>query len=208
MYTPPLFREEDVGRARALMRRHPFAALVSTGPGGLVASHVPLLVRDEPAPLGGLVGHMARANPHWRELDGAGEILVVFTGAHAYVSPNFYVHPDDNVPTWSYIAVHAYGLARTFTDPDRLRALLGEQVREYEAALDPPWTLETAGAKVDRLLGGIVGFEIQIVRFDAKLKVGQNRAPDDRAAAASVLAERPDEGSRDIAAWMRELGLA
>src|SRR5262245_40553594 len=94
VYTPSLFQVSEPERAVALMRRYPFAVVVSQGPGGLTATHVPLLVRDEST----IAGHVARANPHWRSLEGA-DVLVVFNGAHAYVSPNFYARPDDNVPT-------------------------------------------------------------------------------------------------------------
>lgn len=206
MYTPSLFRVDDPAKARELMRRHPFAVVVTHGEAGLQASHLPLLVRDEPAPLGTIVGHMARANPHWRELEDR-EVLVVFSGAHAYVSPSFYARPDVNVPTWSYVAVHATGRARAIHDADRLRALVDEQVGVFEAGLERPWRTLQADDKVGRLLGGIVGFEIAVERLEAKVKVGQNRDADDRSAAAAVLAGLPDEGSRAIAAWMRELGL-
>lgn len=206
MYTPSQFRVEDTAQAHALMRRNPFAVMVSSGSDGLVASHLPLLVRAEPAPLGSLVGHMARANRHWRELEDR-EVMVVFNGAHAYVSPNFYARPDDNVPTWSYAAVHAYGRAEVFEDKARLRALLGDLVAEFETGLERPWGLGGVEEKVDRLLGAITGFEIRIERLEAKLKVGQNRDRDDRVSAEAILAKLPDEGSRQIAAWMRELGL-
>jgi len=206
MYTPSLFRVDEPARAHALMRRYPFAVMVSGGARGLVATHLPLLVREEPAPHGSLVGHMARANEHWRELEDR-EVLVVFNGAHAYVSPNFYARPNDNVPTWSYAAVHAYGRAKIIDDRARMRALLADTVAEFETGLERPWDLAGVEAKVDRLLGAITGFEIRIERLEAKLKVGQNRDPDDRASAEAVLAARPDEGSRQIAAWMRELGL-
>lgn len=206
MYTPSQFRVEDTAQAHGLMRRYPFAVMVSGGSDGLVASHLPLLVRAEPAPLGSLVGHMARANRHWRELEDR-EVMVVFNGAHAYVSPNFYARPDDNVPTWSYAAVHAYGRAEVFEDRARLRALLGDLVAEFETGLERPWGLAGVEDKVDRLLGAITGFEIRIERLEAKLKVGQNRDRDDRVSAEAILAKLPDEGSRQIAAWMRELGL-
>jgi transcriptional regulator len=204
LYTPSLFRVEDPAQARALMRRHPFAIVVSSGAAGLEATHLPLLVRDEPLPFGSIIGHMARANPHWQEIEDR-ELLVVFTGDHAYVSPGWYAKPDVNVPTWSYVAVHAYGRARAIHEPGRLRAILDEMVARFEAPLEKPW--RGADDKIERLLGAIVGFEITIERLEAKMKVGQNRDPDDRAAAAAVLAGRPDEGSRAIAAWMRELGL-
>ena len=206
MYSPAQFRVEELEQAHALMRRYPFAVLVSTGAGGLVASHLPMLVRREPAPQGKIVGHMARANGQWRELDGR-EVMVVFNGAHAYVSPNFYARPDDNVPTWSYAAVHAYGRAQVFDDRARLRALLGDLVAEFESRLERPWGMGGVEEKVQKLLGAIMGFEIRIERLEAKMKVGQNRDRDDRVSAEAILAKLPDEGSRQIAAWMRELGL-
>lgn len=196
MYTPPSFRETDLARVRGLMRSDPFAALVTRD---LTVTHLPFVLHDG-EPVGTLYGHVARANPHWRNLDD-GEVLVVFGGPHAYVSPAWYAEPDENVPTWNYVAVHAYGTARAITDRDRLRELLEEQVRVFDSSWRP------IAEKVEQLLGGIVGIEIDIRRFDAKWKVSQNRNAADRAAAAQVLATRPDEGSRAIAAWMRELGL-
>src|SRR5262249_12210105 len=151
---------DEPERALEIMRAHPFAVLISSGARGLTATHLPLLVRDA----GHIAGHMARANPHWRELEGK-EVLVVFNGAHAYVSPRYYAHPEDNVPTWSYAAVHAYGRARLIDGPARLRELLEETVRAFETPLEAPWHIEEAGAKVDRLIGGIVGFEVLVERL-------------------------------------------
>jgi transcriptional regulator len=201
MYTPPLFREPDAARARELMRRHPFATLVSAGPDGLEASHLPVIVREGPG-LGTIVGHMARANPLWRQLGG--EVLAIFGGPHAYISPNWYARPDANVPTWNYVAIHAYGPVRTFEDPTELRALLEEEVALFEEKLEPRWGIgQLPPEKVESLLGAIVGFSVEIQRFDAKLKLGQNRETEDRVAAERALAGRPDEASRAIAAWMR-----
>src|SRR5260370_42692759 len=112
MYLPPHFKEERVDRLHEAMRAAPFATLVTLGGDGLIASHIPLLVDPEPAPYGALIGHVARANPQWRDPSGSVEALAVFTGPDAYVTPSWYATKQATgkvVPTWNYVAIHAYG---------------------------------------------------------------------------------------------------
>src|SRR5215510_4386883 len=127
MYLPDHFKEERATVLHELMRAHPLAAIVTCGPGGLMANHVPLLLDPEPAPFGKLRGHVSKANEQWRELGQAGEVLAIFSGAGGYISPSWYASKQETgrvVPTWNYVAVHAYGTARLFEEAGELRAFL------------------------------------------------------------------------------------
>src|SRR5262249_58448970 len=117
IYTPASFAETDVGKLHAFVRRQSFATLVSASSGGLVASHLPLLLDTQAGRLGHLLGHMARANPQWRQIDG--DVLAVFHGPHTYISPSWYAEPG-LVPTWNYVAVHAYGTLQLVEKPEDL----------------------------------------------------------------------------------------
>ena len=127
MYVPPHFREERVEVLHDLIRAHSLATLVTLGADGLTASHIPMLIDPEPAPYGTLKGHFARANPHWQDISSEVEALAVFSGPQAYVTPSWYPTKQETgrvVPTWNYAVVHAYGRIETYTDPDRLLALI------------------------------------------------------------------------------------
>jgi len=198
LYIPPHFRNEDRGQLLEFMREHGFATLVTAGGGGLGVSHVPLLVEEH----GGKVflrGHLARANPQWESLEGASDVLAIFHGPHAYVSPTWYVnHPS--VPTWNYAVVHAHGKAR-LTDADGLHEIVTELSGIYEAGNDPPWRLsDQPEAYSSSMLGMIVGFEIEVERIEAKFKLSQNRP-----AEIARVAERLEAaGERELAQMMRQ----
>jgi transcriptional regulator len=130
MYNPPAFQIQDTDTIVAFMRRYSFTTLVTNGPQGLLAAHVPLLVRqDEGRELPALFGHLARANPQWQEFDGSTQALVIFQGAHGYVSPSLYeVHPS--VPTWNYQVVHAYGVPRVIDGVNEVRDHVLELVQQ------------------------------------------------------------------------------
>ena len=198
LYVPPHFRNEDRGELLEFMRAHAFVTLVSSAEAGVAVSHVPLLVEEH----GGkfiLRGHLARANTQWEALEGAGDVLAVFHGPHAYVSPTWYVnHPS--VPTWNYAVVHAHGKAR-LTDADELHEIVTELSGIYEAGNEPPWRFsEQPAAYSDSMLGMIVGFEIEVARLEAKFKLSQNRP-----AEIARVAERLEAGGeRELAAMMRQ----
>src|SRR5262249_33415241 len=124
MYQPRLFKESDLARIHKLVRAYPFATVVHSGAHGFDANHLPLLLDEKRGPEGTLRGHVARANPLWRELDGSREVLAIFHGPHAYVSSNFYAKPEEHVPTWNYAVVHAHGRPRVLEQPEELLGLL------------------------------------------------------------------------------------
>lgn len=198
LYVPAHFRVEDREGLVDFMRQYAFATVVSAGDAGLNASHLPLLVDV----VGGKVmlrGHFARANPHWQSIEGAKQVLAVFTGPHAYVSPTWYVtHPS--VPTWNYTAVHATGKAR-LTDEAELHEIVSELAATYEAGNDPPWRLsEQPAPYVSSMLGAIVGFEVEVTELEGKFKLSQNRPVE-----IPLVAERlEDAGEKALARLMRE----
>jgi transcriptional regulator len=177
MYVPEAFREERPEVLHAFMRAHSFATIVSTGEQGLIATHLPLLLDAERGPHGTLVGHLARANEHWRALE-TGEALAIFQGPHAYVTPGWYTTLVA-VPTWNYTAVHAYGRASLVEDGPRLREILDRTVAAYEAAFTYEWQ-PPEGDFIPTLMRQIVGFEIPIERLQGKMKLSQNRSRADR----------------------------
>lgn len=201
MYVPNLFRRDDPAELIALIRAHGFATLV-TSPGGVPeASHLPLLHVDDGSPRGKLIGHMARANPQWKLFDG--EALAIFHGPHAYISPSMYVSPR-MVPTWNYATVHAYGTPRVLDDAGA-RDVLEQLVAHYEAGRPTPWRVADLDAEyTTSLVKAIVAFELPIARIQGKWKVGQNREPVDRLAAADALAGGRDD-DRAVAELMRKV---
>ena len=185
--------------ARAALRGHDHP----DDAGAPFATHLPFLVDDARGPRGTLRGHVARANPHWRYVAAGRPTLVVFSGAHAYVSPSWYAnHPA--VPTWNYVAVHATGTGALVEDPARVRTLLTDLVRVYEGAERPvAWSLESLPADyVDGMQRGIVAFEIPIATLEGKAKLSQNRSAEDQARTREALAATDDPLARAVAALM------
>jgi transcriptional regulator len=158
----------------------------------LFATHLPFLLDETRGPNGTLLGHMARANPHWQGLRTGVESLVIFQGPHAYISPGWYVS-EQAVPTWNYTAVHAYGSASLMENPQRVRELLERTVHTFEGDTPQAWsTARLDESYITNLARGIVAFELPIARLEGKRKLGQNRPPADVAAAATGLRARGD----------------
>ena len=203
MYIPKQFQIADTAWCHALMRAQTFAAMITADDAGVpFATHLPILVDPARGPLGTLRGHVARANPHWRYLSAGRPTLVIFAGAHAYVSPSWYAtHPS--VPTWNYVAVHATGTGTLVEDPEPVKTLLADLVRTYESSGPTAWSLE--GLPADYLAGmqrGIVAFEIPIERLEGKAKLSQNRDAVDQARTREALAAADDPLARAVAALM------
>lgn len=205
MYVPKHFDPADVAWCHALMARESFALLVSPGADGLpFATHLPLLLDADRGPLGTIVGHLARANPHARLLAESRPTLAVFQGPHAYVSPGWYAtHPS--VPTWNYVAVHAAGRPVLIEDPARVTALLARTVAVYEAGRREPWRFDSlAEDYVAGMIRAIVAFELPIEQLEGKAKLSQNRPAEDQAGAIRGLAAAADPLARATAALMAE----
>jgi transcriptional regulator len=200
MYVPGHFEEtrpEVLGR---LIHDHPLAALVTLGRDGLSANHIPLELDPRPAPLGTLRGHVARANPVWRDFSRDVEVLAIFQGPQAYISPAWYETKKETgkvVPTYNYIVVHAYGPLRIVEDRAWLRALVERLTNRHEAARPEPWKVTDAPAGyIEQMLGAIIGVEIPLTRLVGKWKVSQNRPAVDRDGVVSALGEMEDQDAR------------
>ena len=198
MYVPPAFREDRPEILHTAIRATGLAILVTTGPDGLIASHVPLLLDPDAGPHGTLHGHLARANPQAR---ATGEALAIFPGPDAYITPSWYATKQEDgkvVPTWNYVAVHATGPLDWFDEPGQLLDLVTRLTERHEAARAEPWAVADAPTDyVAGMLRGIVGFSIAIARLEGKWKMSQNRPPADR---AGVVAGLSAQGRTDIAA--------
>ncbi|HMF43325.1 MAG TPA: FMN-binding negative transcriptional regulator [Polyangia bacterium] len=202
MYLPTPFTETRPEILMAVMRENSLAAIVTAAGGVPYASHVPVLV-DGPAIAGALKirGHFARANPHSKALRDGEQMLAIFHGPHCYVSPSWY-EGSENVPTWNYVVVHAYGRVRPLDHSDS-RGHLKELVDLNERSAAEPWRMESLPADlVDNLLTGIVGFEIAVDRLEGKLKLSQNRPPGDQRRVRDRLQASSDPTARDVARWM------
>ncbi len=202
MYTPSAFEVNDPAELAAFMRRHSFATLVTHDGAGAHATHVPVVLENDGAH-GTLVTHLARGNPQWRHAADGQEVLVIFTGPHAYVSPRWF-QTSPAVPTWNYTAVHAYGRARIVEDQARFAEMLGTLVEAFEAGRADRWDGELPADYRDRLMRGIVGLEITITRLEGKWKLGQNR-PEDMPGVIAALAQSADQTERETAALMEQV---
>jgi transcriptional regulator len=202
MYMPERFREGDLPTLHALMRDYSFATLVTPHEGLPFASHLPLILEADEGPYGTLFGHMARANPQWRDFDASQEVLVMFQGPHTYVSPSWY-EEELSVPTWNYAAVHAYGAPRLITDYEACYALLDTLVRTHEAQFARPWRFQLPEDYVRQMMRGIVAFAIRITRLEGKFKLSQNRSLTDQQHVAGILQGSADPVSRDVGTLMQ-----
>ncbi|MBD9613323.1 FMN-binding negative transcriptional regulator [Pseudomonas sp. PDM02] len=207
MYNPSGFAIKDLHELQQQILDTRLAVVITHDEQGLQASHLPLLFSPDQGPNGTLYGHFARANPHWKALQNGAEALVIFAGADAYISPGFYPSKAEHgkvVPTWNYVAVHAYGTAEVFTDADRLLNLVSTLTDRHEAGRAQPWTVADAPADyIDGMLKAIVGFALPIQRLEGKRKLSQNRSTADIAGVREGLAASPDVHDQALAHLMR-----
>jgi transcriptional regulator len=199
MYSPPYNRVEDRAEVLAFMRANNFALLVTGSGGSLHASHLPVMVQERNRELV-LDMHMARNNAQWQEFFDD-EVLVVFAGPHAYVSPRWY-EEKERVPTWNYAAVHAYGIPKMVLEKDRKH----KSQRALVAALDPQWlpSFDALSPKyVEGMLAGIVNFEIPVTRLETRWKLSQNRSRREQELIAAELGKSADSAQQALAALTR-----
>lgn len=205
MYTPAQFKVDDSAEVHALMRAHPFAVLVTTGADGLVATHLPTVLKvDEANPLGRIECHVARPNPQWKSAAPDVDALMIFQGVEAYIRPGWYPSKAEHgkaVPTWNYAAVHAYGRLRVIQDQAWLLAHVAELSDQQEAPFEARWATSDAPESYMAVMArGIVGLELAITRLEGKVKMSQNRPPADREGVVRGLAERDDGDDAQAAA--------
>jgi transcriptional regulator len=201
MYIPKHFRVRDHATAISFMRANPFTILVSSTDDGPFATHLPVAIRETGEKVI-IRGHVAKANPHWRHLEQQPHSLIIFHGAHAYVSPANY-NTREVVPTWNYGAVHVYGNARVFSAPDELLTVLHELIPMFEPAYAAQWA-SLSQAYREGMLKHIVGFEITVTKIEAKFKLSQNRAREEQQNIIESLAAAADTAISGVAQLMRD----
>jgi transcriptional regulator len=205
MYVPEHFQETRLDELHRLISEHPLGALVTCGPNGLDACHLPFLLDPDAGELGSLRAHVARANPVWREVREGDDVLVIFGGAQAYISPGWYPSKHEShrqVPTWNYQAVHVRGGVHVRDDERFVRGVVARLTRAHEVRTGAarPWKMTDSPQEyIDGLLAGVVGIEIDVTSIVGSWKVSQNKEERDRAGAAEELRVR---GAREMAEAM------
>lgn len=202
MYLPEHFKEINPERISALIEGHPFGMLVTTTENGPFVSHLPFLFERSGGSQGKLLGHMARANLQWQHLVAGIEVLAVFQGPHAYVSPSWYSSPG--VPTWNYAVVHLRGKPRLIEGEAELEALVEQLTHVHESRMPSPWQPKLAGERRSKLLDMIVGFEIEITHIQGKFKLSQNRPPEDQRQVIEALSRSDNQTDTAVAKLMSE----
>lgn len=199
MYIPFHFASTNPQVMHELILAHPLGALVTHGEQGLDANHLPFEFDAEGGEHGVLRAHVSRSNPLWQEARDGDEVLVIFKGADAYISPNWYPSKQlhhQQVPTWSYSVVHAHGRIRIRDDARFVKRLLANLTRAHEAAEPAPWKMADAPREyIEAEVLAVVGIEIEISQLVGKFKLNQNKEEADRLGAASVLQAR---GQKEI----------
>jgi transcriptional regulator len=193
MYLPEQFREERPEVLHEFIARHPLGTLVAVTPEGLSGHHIPMLWSPRENSAGVLRGHMARANPFWKALAPDTPVLVMFMGAHHYITPSWYPAKKQDgkvVPTWNYSVVHAHGTIRFTDDPAQAHSMVSDLTAHQESSRAQPWHVSDAPADyIAQHLKSIVPFEIVVSRLVAKFKASQHRPPEERLAVAQALKE-------------------
>lgn len=184
MYIPAHFREDRIDVLHEAIRSAGPATLISHTADGLFASHAPMVLQTDPPPYGTLIGHLAKANPHLRAADPAVETLVIFHGPNGYITPSYYPTKHTNakvVPTWNYVAIHAYGTLEPVEDPAELLEIVTDLTRAHEAPRAAAWAVSDAPDDfIQGMLRGITGFRLRITRLEGKFKLSQNRPAADQ----------------------------
>ena len=204
MYIPAHFAIKHPQDLHAIIRAHPLGALVTLGPEGLDANHIPFEFDASQGEHGLLTAHVARANPVWQQCQGGADVLVIFRGNESYISPNWYPSKHEThrqVPTWNYEVVHVHGHLTVMDEEKFVRGVVARLTREHEVNESRPWKMgDSPPDYIDGMLRAIVGIEIEIKRVEGKAKLSQNRENRDRFNAADVLITH---GNDDLARAMR-----
>jgi len=208
MYLPRHFEERDTGRLRGLIQRYPLGALITATESGLDANQIPFVFAHRASGAGTLHGHIARANPLWREVMPDAAVLVIFRGPDSFISPSWYPSKSENarvVPTWNYAVVHAHGVLRFVDDAAWVRSHVEALTREHEGKRESPWAVTDAPADfVDKMVAAVIGIEISITRQVGKWKASQNRSMSDRVGVVEGLEREAVPSRKTMAALIRE----
>ena len=186
MYIPTLFKESRPEVLESFIAKHAFATLLTSSEKGIEGSHLPFIYYSERGIHGHLVGHMAKGNQQWKQLESSDEVLVIFQGPHCYISPTWY-KSELAPPTWNYAVVHVYGKPRVVVEEPALREILEKLVSTYESQQNRPWSIPWHDKRYRDMLNAIVGFEILVTRIEGKFKLSQNRPNADQQNVIDVL---------------------
>jgi len=212
MYTPPHFREDQLPVLHDAIQGARLGTLVTMGREGLEASHLPLVIDPGEGEYGTIYGHLSRANGQWRNADTAVPALAVCTGPDAYVTPSWYATKAETgkvVPTWNYVAVHAYGDIAFFDDARQLLDVVTRLTERHERGRDAPWAVSDAPDDyVQGHLKGIVGFRLPIARLQGSWKLSQNKSAADRAGVIGGLKGEGGALESEVAAAMESVEIA
>ncbi len=205
MYTPSVFAADGASLLAAIIEETPLAALVTTGPEGLVATHLPMMFQEKE---GRLLAHMARANPHWQALADR-EALAIFVGHQGYISPSWYASKQEHakvVPTWNYEAVHVYGRVSLIEDTEGLLELITQLTEQQEVGRTPSWAVSDAPERfVASQMKAIIGLSMAIDRIEGKRKLSQNRPEKDRLSTIAGLNADKSASARALGDVMKRL---
>ena len=209
MYNARPHQEHDLETLHRQMLQTRLAVLVTHGQQGLLASHIPVLLAPQEGPNGTVYAHLARANRQWQDLGNGGETLLVFPGPDAYVSPGYYPSKGQDprtVPTWNYLAVHAYGHAEVIQEGPRLLEIVSRLTDRHETGRNDPWQVADAPADyIEGMLRAIVGVRLPIQRLQGARKLSQNRSAADIEGVRTGLAASADPLDNQLSAQMRPL---
>ncbi|MER3317485.1 MAG: FMN-binding negative transcriptional regulator [Allomuricauda sp.] len=200
MYIPPHYSNQDIEEVKDFLRQNSFGILINIVDHKPWGTHIPLELETDENGKDVLVGHIAKANPQWKNFTDKGEVLCIFNGPHAYVSSSWY--KEEEVPTWNYIAVHVYGTLRVLTEQETMESM-HRLVDKYEKNSKKPISLKKLSTKTLRQVRGVVGFQVQVSDIQATYKLSQTQV-DDHHKIISELEERPDSGSQSVAQHMKK----
>jgi len=201
MYIPAANQVHEREKIDAFIDAYGFATLITEKDGTPWASHLPVLLDKTGETHRVLRSHMARANEQWRHFRPDREVLCIFHGPHAYITPSWY-EMQHTVPTWNYATVHVYGIARVVTQAGALKQIVHDTTVKHESLLPNPWKIPLSESEVDEMLRAVVGFSIEVTRVEAKFKLGQNRSKEDQDGMLHGLQASPDSGSQELAKFI------
>ncbi|GGH81294.1 transcriptional regulator [Pullulanibacillus pueri] len=202
MYLPRAYKEEDVNRLIQFIKKYSFGLLFSQSEEGPFSTHLPFIVDETRPEKAILLSHMAKANPHWKNINDQ-DVLVVFTGPHAYITPTWY-QEENTVPTWNYTAVSVYGRVHIKQESCEKKEILERTTDFYEASQTSPWKVDFNDPVMEALTNGVVGIEIEIKKLEGKWKLNQNHSRERQQRVIAGLKTRKDDDSQEIARLMEE----
>lgn len=191
MYIPAHFKIKETAEIRTFVKAHPFGMLLSNGSQVPGVTHLPLQLMTDEEGKDSINIHLSKANPHANTLKDGERVVAVFLGTNGYISPRWYA-AKDNVPTWNYTAVHAFGRLRKIEKEAELMKLVDQLTIEHEEGAESPWRADWSVEKIRKMLNAIIGYEMKVERWEGKKKIGQNRSAEDQASLKRNLEKSAD----------------